>query len=80
MPRFYFHLHNDMDAPDEEGLNFDDLATARVYTIHLARFTAAEEIKETGRLVPDHRIDIENEQGEVLDTVLFRDAVEIEGG
>ena len=78
VPKFYFHLHDDVDAPDEEGLEMADLATARAYTIHLARFTAADAIKESGRYVPDHRIDIENGEGQVLDTIYFRDAVEIE--
>jgi hypothetical protein len=78
VPRYYFHLHNDVEAPDEEGLEFADLATARSYTVHLARFTAAESIKDMGHIVGDHRIDIEDESGTVLDTVYFRDAVRIE--
>jgi hypothetical protein len=56
-----------------------NLATARAFTVHLARFTAAETIKDVGHFVPDHRIDIEDENGTVLDTLYFRDAVKIEG-
>ena len=55
-----------------------DLATARAYAFHLAWFTAAETIKDHGHFVGDHRIDIENDKGAVLDTIYFRDAVEIE--
>jgi Domain of unknown function (DUF6894) len=55
-----------------------DLATARAYSLHLARFSAAETIKDTGHFVGDHRIDIEDEQGKVLGTIYFRDAVEVE--
>ena len=29
MPRFFFHLHNDIEAPDEEGLELSDLEAAR---------------------------------------------------
>ena len=79
MPRFYFHLYDDLDAPDEEGVELADLETARGYARRNAVFTAGETIKETGRLVADHRIDIEDEQGNVLDTIYFRDAVKIEG-
>ena len=77
VPRFYFHLYDDFDAPDDEGLEMGNLATARVYAFHLARFTAGETIKDHGHFVGDHRIDIENEEGAVLDTIYFRDAVEI---
>jgi hypothetical protein len=43
------------------------------------RFTFAETVKEKARVNLDHRIDIENEGGLVLDTVWFRDVVTIEG-
>ena len=78
MPRFYFHLYDDFDAPDPEGLEMADLATARVYALHLARFTAGETMKDHGSFVGDHRIDVENVEGKVLSRVYFRDAVEIE--
>ena len=78
MPRFYFHLHNDMDVPDEEGLDLADLRAAQANAVRLARFTFAETAKDEGRVVLHHRIDIENEQGSVLDTVHFGDAVRVE--
>ena len=34
MPRYFFHLHNDIDCPDEEGLELPDLTTARMHAIH----------------------------------------------
>lgn len=58
-----------------ELLNLDK---ARLVAVHNARFTAAETIKETGRFNPDHRIVIEDESGNVLDTVYFEDVVTIE--
>ena len=78
MPRYYFHLYNDVDAPDLDGVDLPDLAAARQWGLRNARFTAAETIKETGRLVPAHRIAIEDEDGKLLDTIYFRDAVSIE--
>lgn len=79
MPRFYFHLYDAVDAPDEEGVELPDLGAARQFAERNARFTAAETIKEAGYFVPDHRIDIENENGQVIDTVHFGDAVKVEG-
>lgn len=46
--------------------------------LHNARFTAGQTVKDMGHFIGDHRIDIEDENGTVLDTVYFRDAVRIE--
>lgn len=78
MPRYFFHLHNDVDAVDEEGVELPDLPAARLVALHHARFSAGQAIKETGRMVLDHRIDIADRDGNVLDTVHFRDAVTVE--
>ena len=78
MPRFYFHLLNDVDAPDEEGKEFPDLDAAREHARRNIRFTAAESLKEQGRVVLSHRIQIEDGGGNVLDTVFFSDVVSIE--
>jgi hypothetical protein len=78
VPRFYFHLLNDVDAPDEEGTVLSDLADAREYARRTVLFTMAETIKETGHLVKSHRIDIEDADGNVLDSVYFRDVVAID--
>jgi SepF-like predicted cell division protein (DUF552 family) len=75
LPRFYFHLLNDVDAPDEEGTELPDLATAREQAVRNARFTMAETLKEQGKLVKRHRIQIEDDAGNVLDTVYFGDVV-----
>jgi hypothetical protein len=78
VPRFYFHLHNDIDVPDEEGVELADLEAARAHAVRCARVTFAEMAKDEGRVVLHHRIDIEDERGAVLDTVHFRDAVKVE--
>ena len=79
MPRFYFHLYDAVDAPDEEGVELPDLGAAREFAERNARFTAAQTNKEAGIFAPDPRIDIDNENGQVLDTVHFGDAVKVEG-
>lgn len=78
MPRFYFHLYNDVDAPDQEGVELPDLTSARGHAVQEARVTFAETAKAEGRVVLHHRIDIEDEQGTVLATVHFHDAVKVE--
>ncbi len=78
MPRYYFHLHDDVDAPDDEGVELPGLEVARQRALHDARFSAAESVKDRGRIVLDHHIDIADESGKVLATVTFRDAVKVE--
>ena len=78
VPRFYFHLLNDVDAPDTEGVELPDLATARECAERNLRFTAGETLKEDRRVVLDHRILIEDGEGNVLDTVRVSDVVKVE--
>ena len=78
MPRFYFHLYNDLDVPDHEGLVLPDLEAAVTHAASEARTLAGELVKEQGRIVLHHRIDIEDEHERLLNTVHFRDAVQVE--
>jgi hypothetical protein len=78
VPRFYFHLYNDINVPDEEGVDLPDLDAARAQAVRDARVTFAEMAKDEGRVVLHHRIDIEDEQGAVLATVHFGEAVKVE--
>jgi hypothetical protein len=78
VPRYFFHLYNDVEARDEEGIEMPNMGAARMAAIQNARFTIAETIKVQGRFVGDHRIDIEDDEGKVLDTIYFGDAVTIE--
>jgi hypothetical protein len=77
MPHFYFHLHNDVDAPDEEGQDFAGLDAARGYAALPIQHLAGETVKEKGRFVLSHWIDIEDEQRKVLDTVRFGDVIKV---
>jgi hypothetical protein len=77
MSRFYFHLHNDENVADEEGTELPDLASAHKHARSEAVHMAAASITEHQRLFGDHRIDVEDQAGEVLFSVLFRDVVEI---
>lgn len=79
MPKYFFHLHNDIDVLDEDGKELPDLDAARELARDNVRFTFAETIKEQSRANLDHRIDIEDEDGRVIETVRFGDVVSIEG-
>jgi hypothetical protein len=73
MPRFYFHVRDDVDVRDETGKELQDLAAAVAYSMEQARYHAVKATNEKGSVVADHRIDIEDKDGHVLDSVLFAD-------
>lgn len=78
MPRFYFHLRNDVIADDHEGQELPDLAAAREVAIMTSRELAAESVRQ-GSLCLDHYIEIENEYHVLLAKVTFKEAVMIKG-
>ena len=76
MPRYFFNLYDDMTVIDEEGVKLPDFEAARRKAIGDARDMACTEVLE-GRLKLRHRIEVADESGGVLLTVLFRDVVEV---
>ena len=76
MPRYRFHVLNDIDAPDGEGQELTSLAAAHLQAIDYARELASASVRQ-GRLDLTHRIDIEDDVGKVLSTVTFGEAVHI---
>jgi hypothetical protein len=78
--RFYFHLHNDMDVPDDDGKELHNLEAAHAHAIRMARFEVSEAVVRDGRIVLSDHIDVEDGNGAVLATISFRDAVKIEDG
>jgi hypothetical protein len=78
VPRYYFHLINDMDVADFQGVELSNLDEARSEAVHQARGMIGEMTKTEGRIVLSHRIDIENGEGRVLDSVVFRDILRVE--
>jgi hypothetical protein len=78
MPHFFLHLHDDIDLPDYEGIEAVDLSAARKHAKLTALDLMCGVIKAEGRIVLHHRIDIEDEEGRVLDTVRFADVVTVE--
>lgn len=76
MPNFRFHIINDIDASDDEGLELDNLAAAHLKAIDFARDLASAAVHQ-GRLDLRHRIDVEDDAGNVLVSVTFADAIEV---
>ena len=78
MPRYYFHLYNDITAMDPEGKILPHLDAARANGVKEAREMMMETVAE-GRINFSHRIDIADDAGAVAETVMFGDAVRVEG-
>lgn len=75
MQRYFFHLHNDVEASDEEGTVFEDLAAAKKFAVQQIRSLVAASVVSHGRFCLSHRIDIESKDGDVIASVTFGDAV-----
>ena len=78
MPRFYFHVYNDVIAHDDEGLELADVAAAREQAMESARELVCEGIHK-GHLNLDHRIEVEDEDRKPVMTVTYRDAFTVTG-
>ena len=77
MPRYFFHLYDDMVVMDEEGSEHADLDAARAAAIANAREMACAEVLD-GHLNITHRIEVADEAGAVQLTVRFEDVVRLE--
>jgi hypothetical protein len=78
MPRFYFHVFNDVVTTDDEGLDLPDLDAAREQALESARELVCDAVHK-GHLNLDHRIEIEDEKGDRLLVLTFRDAFTVTG-
>jgi hypothetical protein len=78
VPRFYFHLYNDVNARDHEGVELPNAAAAMQRAAVSAREMAAQSVRE-GHLILDHRIEVTNEHGDRIGVVAFRDVVQVQG-
>jgi hypothetical protein len=78
MPRYYFHVLDDLVALDEEGVELPDLDTVKRQAFVAARELIAEEVRVHARVPLYHRIEVTDEQGEVVLTLPFKEVVKIE--
>lgn len=78
MPRFFFHLIDDLVTRDEEGMELPNIAAAHAKAILSARGIAAAQVLE-GNVSLHHRIEVEDAEGRTVLTLPFRAAFEITG-
>jgi hypothetical protein len=78
MPRYFFDLHNDVEALDPEGKELPDLAAAKANVLAEAREMIKTSIDETGRIDLHHHIDVRDESGTIVYVMHFEDAVTVQ--
>jgi hypothetical protein len=76
MPRFFFHVFDDIEALDDEGVELSDDEAALLYAMEEGRLLAADEVKQ-GTLHLDHRIVVVRAPDELIGTVRFGDVVRL---
>ena len=74
--RYFFHLHDELETFDDEGLDLPNDDAARAVAVKIVRELICDDVR-AGRIALDHRIDIANEAGAIIDVVRFRDGVQV---
>ena len=77
MERYFFHLFDDIETRDEEGMVLPDVAAARRHALSVAREMMCDQIRK-GRLDLGHRIEVEDGRGAPVLTLTFAGAVRVE--
>ena len=76
--RYFFHLRERGGVvPDEEGIELDGVEAARRTAVEGARSLMASDVR-TGKLSLETVIEVEDESGNRLLELPFRDAVQLE--
>lgn len=76
MPRFFFNMVDGDFLENPEGLILGDLDCARDVALKSAREMMAEQVKQ-GELSMADRIEIIDDEGHLLTSIEFRDALKI---
>ena len=77
MPRYYFHLYNDLATTDEEGRELADLDAARRAAERAAREMATQSMQCHGHLNLANYVDVTDERGKSVARVRFGEAVAV---
>ena len=80
MARYFFDLQNDFAARDPEGRELPDLQTAIGEALKDVRELLAASVKQDGTIDLRHHINLRGENGDVLHTVWFEDALVVRRG
>jgi hypothetical protein len=76
VPRYFFNVYDDVVAPDEEGMELPNLQAARLHAMAGARDLIVSQVKH-GYMVRSHWIDVADDQGVVVLSITFGEAVEV---
>ena len=77
MPKYHLNVFNDVEAPDEEGIDRPNLEIAKAEAIAGARDLVATQIRSGEPVYRSHRIEITDPAGVVLHTVAFGDIIDL---
>jgi hypothetical protein len=80
MPRYFFDLHNDLDALDHEGKEFANLEAAKAAALCEVREMIQASVAEHGKIDLRHFISLRDESGSVVLNMHFEDAVTVRRG
>ncbi len=78
VPRYYFHLRDEVSAEDLEGQYLRDLNGARKQAVSYARAMICNSVAEHGKINLSHRIEVADKGGETVLAVTFGEAVIVE--
>ena len=76
MPRFFFHVYDDAVTQDDEGREFGDVVAAKREAIKGARELMCEQLRK-GYLALNHRVEVEDDDGNRVAVIRFREVVRI---
>lgn len=77
MPRYFFHVYDDLIIRDQDGIDFADAEAACAAALAGAREMMCDQLMK-GRLCLYHCIEVEDEGGKTILTLPFGEAVRIE--
>ncbi|HEX9932376.1 MAG TPA: hypothetical protein VGB08_05990 [Allosphingosinicella sp.] len=77
MPRFFFHVYDDVIVLDDEGMILADEGAARAAALAGARALICDTVRK-GRISLGHRIEVKDEAGATVVDLSFAEAVKIE--
>jgi hypothetical protein len=77
MPRYFFHIHDELVALDDEGMELADMSAVRRQAVAGIHAMMCDQLAH-GRLVLHHHLVVEDEQGVEVLSLAFGDTVAIE--
>jgi Domain of unknown function (DUF6894) len=76
VPRYFFHLYDDVVVMDDEGIELPTIEAARESALTGARAMICDQVSK-GKINLGHRIEVADEAGERVHVIAFGDAIEI---